>query len=169
MANIYLIGYMGSGKSTAGRKLAAKLKLDFIDLDEFIEKEYGLTIPEIFEQKGENEFRAIENNALKKLIAKTHTVIACGGGTPCYYGNMELMNNNGTTIYLKMSADMLASRLIHSKTKRPLLQNKTEAEMRAFITAHLERREDIYHQASYIVKGKDLNVDELVEFLRKGE
>lgn len=165
MAKIFLIGYMGSGKSTAGKKLASKLKINFIDLDEFIETECGQTIPELFEQKGENEFRAIENNALKKLIAKDNIVVACGGGTPCYYGNIELMNNNGITIYLKMSAESLASRLLHSKTKRPLLENKTENELRTFITEHLEKREDFYHQANYIVKGKDLNVEELIEFV----
>jgi shikimate kinase len=78
---------------------------------------------------------------------------------------MELMNNNGITIYLKMSADTLASRLVNAKGKRPLLENKTEAELKDYITEHLEKREDIYHQAQYIVKGKNLNVDELVEFV----
>jgi shikimate kinase len=162
---IFLTGYMGSGKSTAGKKLAAKLNFEFIDLDKFIESECGQTISEIFDTKGENEFRALEHNALKKLIIKDNLVIACGGGTPCYYGNMELMNNNGITIYLKMSADTLASRLANAKGKRPLLENKTEAELKEYITEHLEKREDIYHQAQYIVKGKNLNVDELVEFV----
>jgi shikimate kinase len=165
MTKIFLIGYMGSGKSTAGKKLAAKLGFEFIDLDKFIESETGKTIPEIFADKGENEFRALENNALKKLITREHVVVACGGGTPCYYGNMELMNNNGTTIYLKMSADSLASRLINAKDKRPLIQNKSEEELRTYINEHLEKREDIYHQAHYIVKGKNLNVDELVDFV----
>jgi len=162
---IFLTGYMGSGKSTAGKKLATKLNFEFIDLDKFIESECGQTISEIFDTKGENEFRALEHNALKKLITRDNVVIACGGGTPCYYGNMELMNNNGITIYLKMSADTLASRLVNAKGKRPLLENKTEAELKEYITEHLEKREDIYHQAQYIVKGKNLNVDELVEFV----
>jgi shikimate kinase len=162
---IFLTGYMGSGKSTAGKKLAAKLNFEFIDLDKFIENECGQTINEIFAEKGENEFRAIEHNALKKLITRDDIVVACGGGTPCYYGNMELMNNNGITIYLKMSADTLASRLLNAKDKRPLLENKTETELKDFITGHLEKREDIYHQAQYIVKGKNLDVDELVDFV----
>jgi shikimate kinase len=156
---------MGSGKSTAGKKLAAKLNFEFIDLDKFIESECGQTIPEIFAEKGENEFRALEHNALKKLILKNNVVIACGGGTPCYYGNMELMNNNGTTIYLKMSAESLASRLLKAKDKRPLIENKTESELKDYITEHLEKREDIYHQAQYIVKGKNLDIDELVDFV----
>ena len=166
MAKIFLIGYMGSGKSTAGKKLASKLGFDFIDLDKMIEEEYGQTIPEIFDSKGENEFRSMENNALKKIIARTDVVIACGGGTPCYYGNMELMNNNGTTIYLKMSADSLTNRLMNAKDKRPLIANKSEAELRSFINEHLEKREDLYHQAQYTVKGKDLNIDELVDFVK---
>jgi len=167
MAKIFLIGYMGSGKSTAGKRLATKLKSEFIDLDEFIEGECGQTIPGIFEEKGEAEFRAIEHNALKKLIAKENTVIACGGGTPCYYGNMELMNNNGITVYIKMSADALTSRLMNSRNKRPLLEDKTEEELRQFIAEHLEKREDFYHQAHYTVKGKDLDIDELVRFVSK--
>ncbi|MCW3085417.1 MAG: shikimate kinase [Bacteroidetes bacterium] len=167
MAILFLIGYMGSGKSTAGKKLAAKLQVEFVDLDKFIETETGESINAIFANKGENEFRALENNALKKLINENKDrVIACGGGTPCYYGNMELMNNHGISIYLKMSADALASRLINAKDKRPLLANKNEEELRNFITEHLEKREDIYHQAQYIVKGKNLNVDEMVDFLK---
>jgi shikimate kinase len=165
MTKIFLIGYMGSGKSSAGKKLASKLEFDFIDLDKYIEQETGKTIPDIFLEKGEAEFRALEHNALKKLVTREHVVIACGGGTPCYYGNMELMNNNGTTIYLKMSADALASRLLNAKDKRPLLQYNSEEELKSFITEHLEKREDIYHQAQYIVKGKNLNVDELVDFV----
>ncbi|MDF2438670.1 MAG: shikimate kinase [Bacteroidota bacterium] len=165
MAKIFLTGYMGSGKSTAGKKLAAKLGFEFVDLDKFVESECGETITEIFDKKGENEFRALEHNALKKLLSKDDLVVACGGGTPCYYGNMDLMNNNGTTIYLKMSAESLASRLVNSKGKRPLLENKNEQELREYITEHLEKREDIYHQAHYIVKGKNLDIDELVEFV----
>ncbi|HEX8517107.1 MAG TPA: shikimate kinase [Bacteroidia bacterium] len=162
---IFLTGYMGSGKSTAGKKLAAKLNFEFIDLDKLIESDCGQTIEEIFADKGENEFRALEHNALKKLLQKDNAVIACGGGTPCYYGNMELMNNNGITIYLKMSAQSIATRLLKAKDKRPLIENKSEAELKEYITAHLEKREDIYHQAQYTVKGKNLNIDELVEFV----
>lgn len=167
MAKIFLVGYMGCGKSTAGKKLAARLQLAFTDLDKLIETESTQSISEIFKTKGENEFRALEHNALQKLINDpAGRVIACGGGTPCYYGNMELMNRNGITIYIKMSAEMLASRLIQAKDKRPLLEGKTEEELRHFITGHLEKREDIYHEAQYIVKGKDLNIEELVNFVK---
>jgi shikimate kinase len=167
MAKIFLTGYMGSGKTTAGKKLAAKLSYEFTDLDAFIESEYKMTIPEIFSKKGEKEFRAIENNCLKKLINKDNLVISCGGGTPCYYNNMELMNKEGITVYLKMSADALVSRLHNAKDKRPLVANKSEQELREFVTRQLEKREDTYHQAQFIVKGKDLDIDELAEFVKK--
>lgn len=167
MAKFFITGYMGSGKSTAGKKLSAKLAYEFIDLDKFIEAEYQQSIPEIFSSKGEKEFRAMEHNALKKLIEKDNIVVACGGGTPCYYNNMELMNNNGNTVYLKMSADSLVHRLLDAKEKRPLLANKTEAELRTFVARQLEKREDFYQQAQYIVKGKDLDLEELALFVKE--
>lgn len=167
MAKIFLTGYMGSGKTSAGKTLATQLGYEFIDLDKFVEQEYKMTIPEIFSSKGEKEFRAMEHNALKKVIEKENTVVACGGGTPCYYNNMELMNNNGTTVYLKMSADSLVNRLMNAKDKRPLIINKDEKQLREFVNRQLEKREDTYHQAQYIVKGKDLNVKELAAFVKE--
>lgn len=167
MAKIYLIGYMGSGKSTAGKELAAKLEHEFIDLDKFIERACSKTIPQIFSEQGEAEFRKIENNALKKIMDKENAVVACGGGTPCYYNNIELMNNTGITVYLKMSVDALMNRLSNAKEDRPLLKNKSPEEMRKFINRQLESREDFYHKAQYIVKGKSLNVNELVDFIKQ--
>jgi shikimate kinase len=158
---------MGSGKSTAGKALATQLGYEFIDLDKFIEQEYKMSIPEIFSSKGEKEFRAMEHNSLKKLIEKDKLVVACGGGTPCYYNNMELMNNNGATVYLKMSADSLVNRLINAKDKRPLVANKSEAELREFVSRQLEKREDTYHKAQYTVKGKDLDIKELAAFVKE--
>ncbi|HLC83334.1 MAG TPA: shikimate kinase [Bacteroidia bacterium] len=167
MAKIFLTGYMGSGKTSAGKTLATQLGYEFIDLDKFVEQEYKMTIPEIFSSKGEKEFRAMEHNALKKVIEKENTVVACGGGTPCYYNNMELMNNNGTTVYLKMSADSLVNRLMNAKDKRPLILNKDEKQLREFVNRQLEKREDTYHKAQYTVKGKDLNVKELAAFVKE--
>ncbi|MFY9308109.1 MAG: shikimate kinase [Bacteroidia bacterium] len=167
MAKFFLVGYMGSGKSTIGKQLAAKLKYDFIDLDSLIETDYHMSINEIFATKGEAEFRGMEHNTLKKVLEKNNVVVACGGGTPCYYDNMELMNRNGITIYIKMSTDTLISRLSQAKNSRPLLENKTEDELRTFVASQLERREDTYHQAHYVVKGKDLNVTELAKFIKE--
>jgi shikimate kinase len=167
MAKIFLTGYMGSGKSTAGKKLASRLNYSFIDLDELIEEEYQMTIPQIFSTKGEQEFRAMEHNTLKKVLERDNIVVACGGGTPCYYNNMELINGNGISVYLKMSADALVSRLMNAKVKRPLIANKNEEELRAFVNRQLEKREDFYHQAQFTVKGKDLDVEELVVFVKE--
>jgi shikimate kinase len=167
MSKIYLIGYMGSGKSTAGKKLANKMGYEFIDMDAFIETEYQLSIPEIFKTKGESGFRQLEREALQTLSTKDGVVIACGGGTPCFNDNMDVMKASGITVYLKLSVDVLVSRLLVAKEQRPLIANKTEAELRTFITRQLEVREDFYRNAHYIVKGKDLNVDELVTFIQE--
>jgi shikimate kinase len=166
MAKIFITGYMGSGKTTAGKKLAADLGYEFIDLDHFIETQYKQTIPEIFSTHGEKEFRSMEHNALKKVLEKTDAVISCGGGTPCYFNNIELMNNNGITIYLKMSVNALVHRLLQAKEKRPLITGKTEPELHAFVTRQLEKREDFYHKSQFTVKGKDLNMEELVAFVK---
>lgn len=163
---LFLIGYMGSGKSTAGKKLAAKLGLGFLDLDEYIEKEYGKTIAEIFETEGEERFRELEHLYLKKVMEMDNIVLSLGGGTPCFYNHMEMINNNGISIYFKMSADALANRLMNAKKERPLIKNMSASELKEFITSSLEKRETFYLQAQYKVKAKDLNIDELVVFLR---
>jgi shikimate kinase len=166
MAKLFLIGYMGSGKTTTGKKLASKLNFEFIDLDTFIETEYKKTIPDIFKQEGEEAFRSKENNALKKLLAKNNIVIACGGGTPCYYNNMELINNNGISVYLKLSIDSIVSRLLNAKDKRPLIDGKSENELKSFVMRQLEKRERVYNKAKYTVKAKDLDIEELTKFLK---
>lgn len=164
---IFLIGYMGSGKSTAGKKLASKLGLTFLDLDEYIETEYGKTISEIFDTEGEEKFRELEHLYLKKVLTFDNIVLSLGGGTPCFYNHMELLNNSGLTVYLKMSVDALASRLLNAKKKRPLIENMNESELKDFIEANLVKREPFYLQAHYKVKAKNLDIDELTEFLKK--
>lgn len=163
---IFLIGYMGSGKSSVGKKLAAKLGMDFIDLDDHIEEAYGKTIPAIFEEEGEDRFRELEHLYLKNLVPKDNLVISLGGGTPCFYNNIELINNNGISVYLKMSVDALAHRLINAKKKRPLIQDMSEVDLKFFIENNLSKREPFYLQAHYKVKAKDMDVEELAQFLR---
>ncbi len=167
MAKLFLIGYMGAGKSTSGEKLAALLNYNFIDLDKLIEKDYMLSIPEIFATKGEQGFREMEHQTLKRLLEKDNLVIACGGGTPCYYNNLELINNNGISVYIKMSVDALVDRLVTAKEKRPIIENKTEIELRSFISRQLIKREDFYRKAQFTVKGKDLDINELALFVKK--
>ena len=163
---IFIIGFMGSGKSTCGKELAAKLGLKFLDLDEQIAAETGRSVGELFDKDGEEEFRRLENNALKALLDKDEMVIAAGGGTPCYFNNMELMNRNGITVYLKMSVDSLVERLSASTADRPLIRNMKGEELKNFITLNLENRENFYLQAQFKVKGKNLNMDELAGFIK---
>lgn len=157
---------MGSGKSTAGKKLAKKMEYEFIDMDAFIEAEAGKSIPEIFKLKGEAAFREMEKEALSVLSKKENVVVSCGGGTPCFHDNMDVMNKTGVSVYLKLSVDVLVSRLITAKQKRPLIANKTEDELKSFIARQLKTRDEFYGQAQLIVEGKSLNVDEFVALLQ---
>jgi shikimate kinase len=144
---IFLIGYMGSGKSTIGKKLARQLQCDFIDLDTVIETLEEMKISELFDQVGETGFREKEQAALQQLMRKENVVIATGGGAPCFFYNMERMNANGITVYLKMEPGVLVNRLQNAKTERPLIANKSENELKAFVAESLTEREPFYAQA----------------------
>ena len=113
---------MGSGKSTVGRKLSSATGLNFIDLDKYIQTREGRTVNEIFDKKGEDYFRQTEHRLLKEIIEKDNFILSCGGGTPCFFDNISMMNKNGITIYLKMTVDAIYSRLLNSPDNRPLLQ-----------------------------------------------
>jgi len=143
---IFLLGFMGVGKSTLGKLLAHNLKLPFIDLDEFLEQEEEMTIEEIFLSKGESYFRGCEAFYLRLIIAKyVHgAVVATGGGAPCHSSNLDLMNRTGLTVYLKASSDSLAERLSGSHTVRPLIQGKTKAQVQSFVMDLLASRESYY-------------------------
>ena len=147
---IYLIGYMGSGKTSIGKGLADKLGFQFIDTDHFIENRQRKTINEIFSQKGEDTFRFMEHKALEEISLFENVVISTGGGSPCFYSNMELMNKSGFTIYLKTSPEELTKRLNLTKNKRPLIKEKTSEEMQAFIAENIEKRNHYYDQAQLI-------------------
>lgn len=148
---IYLIGYMGSGKSTVGTGLAKALNLDFIDLDHYIESRNHRTIPDIFARDGEAEFRRLEQKALHEVSEFENIVIATGGGAPCFFDNMEVIKRSGKSLYLNGSPRILADRLMHSKTERPLIKGKTEPELVAFIAETLAKRSEWYTQAESIL------------------
>lgn len=152
---IYLVGYMGSGKSTTGKRLASKLNYRFVDLDRLIESTYKTSIPLLFEKYDEHAFRLLEQSALKNTLTGTRTVIATGGGAPCFFDNMDVMNRNGFTIYLKMTPGALAYRLKHARKRRPLLENINEAELQEHISHNLEEREKYYKKAQLIVDAHD--------------
>ncbi|MDD4777132.1 MAG: shikimate kinase [Fermentimonas sp.] len=150
MIRVFIIGYMGSGKTTVGKKLAKTLGLSFIDLDAYIESKYRKTIAEIFAEKGEDEFRKIERRALNDVAQIEDVIISTGGGAPCFFDNMDLMNKTGTTVYIKAEPEELAARLIVSKTERPLIAGKTMTELIPFIAKHLAYRERYYKDAKII-------------------
>lgn len=150
---IYIIGFMGSGKTTAGKKLALLLGWSFIDLDKKIEEHTGKTIPEIFSQNGEDYFRDIESQVLKNLLYQTDTIISTGGGTPCYSDNMDVMLDTGLTLYLKLTPGQLKNRLTGSKTKRPLIKNLDPVGLQSFIEEKLANRESCYNRSDIIIEG----------------
>lgn len=160
---VYIIGFMGSGKSTAGKKLASVMGWQFIDLDKEIELKAGKPIKEIFSSDGEARFRTLESETLKGLSLKQNTVISCGGGTPCNSNNIDFMLLTGTVVYLEMTPGQLKSRLEGSKDSRPLIKDISPDELIDFISTKLSEREEYYRRASIIVKGISLDINLLAK------
>jgi shikimate kinase len=148
---IYIIGFMGSGKSSFGKELAEKLGYEFLDLDMEIEKKEGKTISEIFSAKGEDHFRKLEHEALLVTDNKDNTVIATGGGTPCFFDQVQWMNNHGLTIYIKLFEGELKSRLEPEMETRPLLKDIDKDNLDTFIYNTLRARAYYYHQATIVI------------------
>lgn len=161
--HIFIVGFMGSGKTTVGRKLASRLNRYFIDLDQRIEKDEQMSIEELFEKKGESYFRRLEAQHLRDIRNIADAVVSTGGGAPCHSDNMAFMNETGITLYLKLSPGQLLARLRNSKGKRPLLKNKNEKEMLEYITKKLKEREPEYEKAQYIVEGFDQNIEKVIQ------
>lgn len=152
---------MLSGKTTIGKKLSKALGLEFIDTDKYISQKYRLSVEEIFRKYGEDIFRDMEKAALKELIHKENILISTGGGLPCYNNNMELINNSGMSIYIKISPLSILNRLENSKKKRPLLINKTPEELLDFVHKTLKEREVYYNRSKLTIKGEGLNIKEI--------
>jgi shikimate kinase len=162
---VALIGYMGSGKSTVGKELAAAFGYAFLDLDDFIEKQEKLSVTDLFQTKGNVEFRKIEAKAVQN-ICKIHAdlVLSLGGGTPCYGNTMQFLNQhpNVNTVYLKLSVKNLTNRLLSEKSKRPLIANVNDADLSEFIAKHLFERSNFYNQAKLSISTNDLSIDQIV-------
>ena len=156
---------MGSGKSTVGRKLSSATGLNFIDLDNDIREKEGKTINEIFDEEGEDYFRQTEHNLLKEIIEKDSFILSCGGGTPCFFDNMSMMNRNGITIYLKMNIDAIYSRLLNSPDNRPLLKKIPGDKLRNYIETSLKEREKYYKMAKHTVEAISLKISSVVKLL----
>jgi len=163
---VYIIGFMGSGKSTAGKKIASALGWTFIDLDRKIEERAGKTIPKIFEQEGESHFRSIETDVLKSTGVLSATVISTGGGTPCHGNNMDFMLETGLTIYLRMTPVQLTRRLLNSSGERPLLKNVPDEKLVSFIEEKLAFREKWYNRANLLIDGTDIDISMLSARIR---
>ena len=156
MNRIFLIGYMGSGKTTIGKLLAERLNYTFIDMDTHIEENQFKSVSQIFEELGEEKFRLLEQQCLHEVSRFEKAVIATGGGAPCFFDNMEYMKRHGLTVYLKLSAEQLAMRLESSRAnKRPLLANRKGKELQEFISEGLTKREGFYNNAHISTVGSD--------------
>jgi shikimate kinase len=166
---IVLMGFMGSGKTTLGKQLAALLGFTFIDLDRFIETEENRTISEIFERDGEVAFRRLESNALNRILNHPNQVISIGGGAPCQPGNMDLIRGKSLSVYLKVSEPELLQRLARSSTSRPLLSGKSESEMQSVICTLLESRESYYRQAHIIMESDAISPSMILSELERWE
>ncbi len=155
MRRVILVGYMGSGKTTVGKALSKATGMMFYDLDWYIESRMHKTIPQIFAEKGEEGFRQIEYNMLHEVAEFEDVIISCGGGTPCFFDNMDYLNQQGDVVYLKASPETLYKHLLMAKIERPLLKDKTPDELIAYITGHLKEREPFYQKARHVL---DVNV-----------
>ena len=171
MTRIFLTGYMGSGKTTLGRALAAEIGIPFIDLDHYIEKRFCKTIAQLFAENGEGGFREIERRMLHEVGEFEDVIISTGGGTPCFFDNIEYMNAQGTTVYLDVPVERLHIRLSIAKGKRPLIKDKNDEELMEFITEQLAKRAPHYSKAQYSFKADRLEdtaqVKDSVEAFRR--
>ena len=156
MTRIFLIGYMGAGKTTLGKAFARAMGLTFVDLDWYIEERYHKTVRQIFEERGEDGFRELEKRMLHETGEFENVVISVGGGTPCFFDNMDYMNSVGETVFLDVDVKVLFRRLKVAKQQRPLLANKTDEELMTFIVEALQKRLPFYSKAKYVFNGERL-------------
>ena len=166
--HLFLIGFMGSGKSYQGRRLAEKLGCPFIDLDAFIVTSEGKSIADIFFESGETGFRVLESDHLRRLAALPPAVVATGGGTPCFFDNLDWMKRHGLTVYLRTAPDVLFERLRGGKAHRPLLRDLDDEGLRDFIRERLAARESYYLQADATLEWGQADVAGALEQMASG-
>ena len=154
---------MAAGKTTLGKALASDLGLQFVDLDHYIENRYHCTVAQLFAERGEEAFRQIERNMLHEVAEFEDVIIATGGGTPCFFDNMEYMNAQGTTVFLEASPEVIYTRLTIARVQRPLVKGKTADELRQYIVDMLERRAPYYTRATHTFSANHLEDSRQVE------
>ncbi|HXB95983.1 MAG TPA: shikimate kinase [Puia sp.] len=163
---IFLIGFMGSGKTHWGRQLSARLNIPFYDLDSVITGKEGRSVTEIFAEKGEEYFRFLEKETLEAIAGQQESfILSCGGGTPCFFNNIEFMKKSGKVIWLNTSVDMLMQRLRKERSSRPLIAEVPDGELRRHIVRKLSERRMYYQAADVTVSEENTNLDELIRLL----
>ena len=165
MNRIYLVGYMGAGKSVTARRLANRLGFEVYDTDALFEEKYKVSVDDFFHKYDEALFRKLETQVLQSTEELENAVIATGGGTPCFNDNIGWMNEHGITVFLRISPKAATDRLLHSKKKRPLTADKTEEELAEYVEHHYASRMPFYEQAKISVKAEDLDLDNLIKLI----
>ncbi len=163
---IYLIGYMGSGKTTVAKKLARSLQFNFLDMDEVFEEKYHIQVADFFQKYDEQAFREIESKLIKETELLENTVISTGGGAPCFHDNLQWMKNSGIIVYLQMSVQALVNRLSNAKRVRPLIKNLNDDELNDYITKQLKIRDEFYTQAQIIINGENCDIETLATSIK---
>lgn len=163
--NIYLIGYMYSGKTTLGRQLAQRLGYNFVDTDQLFEEKYHTSIPLFFQHYGESAFRTLEHQVLESTSQLDRHVIACGGGTPCHHGNMDFILDHGLSVYLHMDYQDVCARMTQSRKVRPILAAKSPEERRDFVREQLSQREVFYDRAHLRFESAGTDIPALIDNL----
>ena len=167
MMRIFLIGYMGAGKTTIGKSLARRMNLNYIDTDHYIEARYRKKVGDIFVSEGEERFRQLEHRILLEVSEFENIVISTGGGLPCFHDNMTLMNNRGITAYLEIPEEELAKRLEMSKNVRPVLKGRTGGELIEFVREHLNERRQFYEQSKIRLYAGQMDTNNDIESLSR--
>ncbi len=162
---VFIVGYMYSGKTTVGKKLASRLKYKFIDTDMAFMEKFKISVVDFFSKYDENLFRKLEHELLKEILITKNVIISTGGGTPCFYDNMSLIKNHGISMYLKMSLESILYRMKESKKKRPVLQKLEKGKLKNFIKNQLSEREKYYNQADYVVKGENADIKMILKLI----
>ncbi len=163
MNRIYIVGYMVAGKTTAARHLASHLGWEVVDTDALFEEKYKISVCDFFNKYDEPLYRKLESEVLKSTENLDNVVISTGGGTACYFDNMEWMNQHGLTVFLRISQTAVVDRLLHAKRKRPLAEGKTESELTEFVNRHYTARLPFYEQAKITVKAENLDLENLIK------
>ena len=162
---IFLVGYMGCGKSLWGKMIANHYNYQFIDLDAYIEERENMSISEIFTKFKEEGFREREHKALKSISSIDNIIVATGGGTPCFYNNMEKMNHWGETLYIEGSPELLCERIRNSKKERPLVKNISQDELLGYIQDHLNSRKSFYELAKHKIVSGNLELNHFIQLI----